>query len=382
MADVTSPASGGPVWGGPDHRFEHLMVGLVAGPGHHPADAAQAAPSSARRRPEPTVCDPSPTLRGGEPVQRYQVYGIVLASDLDLSWPVTSAETTPDLVVTRASEPPVELDWSRLTPAFSRSLIEEGSRWDLAYHLLPDLDVIRVRNAADHYIYGDRIVCHTTRPDLNWLLEIHLFGMVLALWLERRGVPTLHASAAVVGGSAVAFLGTKGGGKTTTATSLVAAGHDLLADDLLALDIDGTGVRARAGYPLLRLWPEQADHFLGGHEHLPLVHPEYTKRQVRVDQGLGRFRAGAVDLTRIYLPRRVIGDAPVKIERVPSNEALLALLEHSFLAEQMAGLGIARHRFEPLADVVRTVTVRRLRFPSGFDRLPDVVAAVEADLGG
>jgi hypothetical protein len=323
-------------------------------------------------------------------VQRYQVYGIVVASDLELSWPLVSAASTPDLVVTRASEPPVELEWSRLTPAFSRSLSDDEAGWDLAYHPLVDLDVIRVRDAADHYIYRDRIFCHTTEPDLDWLLEIHLFGMVLALWLERRGVPTLHASAAVVDGSAIAFLGTKGGGKTTTATAVVAAGHDLLADDLLALDIDrvpgrarrGTGVRARSGYPVLRLWPEQADHFVGGHEDHPLVHPEHTKRQVRVDQGLGGFRAGSAELARIYLPRRVTGDVPVEIERVPSSEALLALLEHSFLAEQMAGLGLARDRFEPLADVVRRVEIRRLRYPSGFERLPQVVAAVEADLAG
>ncbi len=315
-------------------------------------------------------------------MQRYRVYGVTLATDLPLSWPVPVADVglePADVTFTCQPEAPIEVDWAAHPPIYSANLVSADGATDIAYHALPGVDVIRVRGAADHYVYPERIVCHVDEPELAWLLEIHLLGMVLALWLERYVGPTLHASSAAVDGRAVAFLGIKGGGKTTAVTGMVAGGHELLVDDLLALEIRAGCVLAQPGYPLLRLWPEQADHFVGGHDQLPLVHPAYEKRRVDVGE-LGDFHPNAAELARVYLPQRTSDAETVQIAPVRSSDALISLLTHSFLAEQVHGLGLAPQRLAALAGALSMVEVRSLRYPDGFERLPDLVRAVEADL--
>jgi hypothetical protein len=238
-----------------------------------------------------------------------------------------------------------------------------------------------VRGTAEHHLGADRIDCRVHDAAHTYLVEIQLLGSVLALWLERRGTPTLHASGVVVDGRAVAFLGTAGGGKTTTASAMVAAGHPFLVDDLLALDVRAGSVAAQAGYPMLRLLPEQVRHLLGVEpEAYPLVHPSFGKRRVPVAD-LGAFHAGPAPLHRVYLPVRQRG-GPITIEPLPPRHAVVALVRESFLGPLVHPLGLSASRLPVLARALETVAVRVLRFPSGLDRLPEVVAAVERDAAG
>ena len=311
-------------------------------------------------------------------MQSYAIYGITLETDLVFRWPLPTSTSAPDVDFTCTREAPIAVDWDAAPPIFAtpRGHTDEAG---ITFHRLPGVDVIRFGGNADHYLWPERIVCHLPDLSLAWLAEIQLLGMVLGLWLERRGTITLHASANVIAGNGVAFLGTKGGGKTTIATALTAAEHPLLVDDLLALDTTGHQVLAQPGYPLLRLWPEQADHFIGHHESLPLVHDGFTKRRASVGQHLGSFHADAVPLRRIYLPDRTDGGA-LAIEPVTSRDALIATVRHAFLPEAVHAYGLAAMRLKTFAEVLRTVGVRRLTYPNGFERLPEVVAAIEQDI--
>jgi hypothetical protein len=286
-----------------------------------------------------------------------------------------------DLLVEVVESAPEETHLDQMATVLELPINLEGEAvGSISFHRCGRASAIRFLDHADYYVWPDRIRCHLRRPRDAWLVEVQLLGMVLALWLELRGTPTLHASTAVVDGRAVAFLATKGGGKTTAATALVAAGHQLLVDDLLALAITSSGVIGQPGYPMLRLWPEQADHFVGDHASLPLVHPEFTKRRVEVGSGFGHFRREPAPLGRIYLPERRDDTGGVVIEPVPSREALIATVRNSFLHDAVHSFGLAGNRLRQLARVLDHVPVRRVSYPNGFDRLPELVAAVEADL--
>lgn len=309
----------------------------------------------------------------------YSVYGIALATDFPFSWPLGVTDRAADLRFETVTTPPTSVDWRATQPVHAVFVGGAEDRPGITYHTFDSFDVVRIRDVADHYLWPDRIVCHLRDPAWSYLAEIQLLGMVLALWLERQGVPTLHASAVVVDGVAVAFMGAKGGGKTTAATGLIAGGHALLADDLLALRFHANGVSAAPGYPMLRLWPEQADHFLGGHERLPLVHPAFTKRRICLPQQFGEFHPQCAPLRRLYVPQRSRDGAPT-ITPMRSRDAVLSLVRESFLRDAVHGLGLAQGRLGMLARIVRDVTVCSLRYPDGFDRLPELVAAVEEDL--
>lgn len=310
----------------------------------------------------------------------YLVYGVTLCSDFTFRWPLPRTAPPADVTFGCTTAAPVAVDWAANPSVHDVRSVPTRELPDITYHVAPELDVLRIRGVADHYVQHDRITCHLLDPDLAYLAEIQLLGMVMALWLERRNRPTLHASCVVVDGVAAAFLGSKGGGKTTAAGALLAAGHAFLADDLLALDLRDGAALAQPGYPMMRLWPDQVDHFVGDDpRQLPRVHPSFTKRRVPVGTTFGTFQPTATPLRRIYLPSPERSGG-VSIEPVRATDALIELVRHSFLREAVHGLGLAGARFHLLAEMLQTVDVRVLRYPQGFDHLPEVVAAVEDDL--
>ena len=83
-----------------------------------------------------------------------------------------------------------------------------------------------------------------------------VLGRVMAVAAHAEGGLVLHASAVSIDGRAVAFLGPKYAGKSTTAMALVRRGAQLLTDDTLVLRFDSDGVRAMPGVHRVRLWED------------------------------------------------------------------------------------------------------------------------------
>ncbi|HEX2645357.1 MAG TPA: hypothetical protein VHU81_20330, partial [Thermoanaerobaculia bacterium] len=232
------------------------------------------------------------------------------------------------------------------------------------------------------YLRPGRIDCHLLAPRYSSLVEIRLLGPVLAYWLESRGIPALHASAVTIGKQAVAFLSTHGAGKTGLAAAFMRAGGELLTDDLLPVEEQDGAFLGRPGYPQMRMWPDEAAHFLEAFEHLPLVLPELAKRRVPVGpDGFGVFCTDSRPLTCLYLPERLANrDAPVELREVSPRDAVIELIRHSFSPHLVEAVGLQPARLDLFARLVRQVPVRRLLYPSGFERLPEVVEAVRRDL--
>ncbi|HKS96499.1 MAG TPA: hypothetical protein VJV74_10250, partial [Terriglobia bacterium] len=85
----------------------------------------------------------------------------------------------------------------------------------------------------------------------------HLFlDQVFPLLLSKRGRLVLHASAVLIPGGAIAFLGETGQGKSTLASSFSQRGFPFLTDDCLLLEEKGGQLVGIPSYPGLRLWPK------------------------------------------------------------------------------------------------------------------------------
>jgi len=247
--------------------------------------------------------------------------------------------------------------------------------------------VLRFTEAADLYIWPQEIVCHLLDPAYDHMVEIYLLGLALSLWLELQGIPALHASAVVVEDRAVGFLATNSGGKSSLAAALMQAGYPLLTDDILPIERRQDTFWGRPGYPQMRMWPDQAQHFLGYYEDLDIVHPAYTKRRVPVgDDGLGVFCHVPQPLACLYIPERRDPDAretqEVEIKPILGAEALTALLGQSFALHIVEALGLQASRFRFFASLASQVPMRRLAYPEGSDQLPRVRRAILDDLLG
>ena len=324
---------------------------------------------------------PSPAAEG---MSRVRLFGLTLASDFPFRSRLGSAEGVADLVFTCSDRAPFSTELGE--PAYESPLRTEAGESLALLYRLNGAELLRFGDAMDFYLGSDRVHCHLRDPAAGPLVEICLLGTVLAYLLEVRGICVLHASAVVVEERAVAFMAGHQGGKSGLAAALVAAGHPLLSDDLLPIEEQAGRLLARAGYPQMRMWPEQADFFLGSSSGLALVHPEYDKRMVPVgERGFGTFRSAARPLGCLYLPeRRPEGDPEtgVAIHQVPPREAVIELVRGSFSPFIVEAVGLQPRRIELFSRLAERVPVRRLVYPSGFGALAEVRRALLADPGG
>jgi hypothetical protein len=307
---------------------------------------------------------------------RIRLLGCRVATDFPFAIrPEPEAEDGPVDLTFKVSEQSVLSRFPAVSPIYASPLRDRNGRNQarLFRFRFEDREVLCCLDAGDFLIQTETIEAYLleSRPDLA---ELRFLGPVLSYWFERRGFPTLHASAVSVNGRTVAFASHHGGGKTGLAAAMLQAGASLLTDDLLVLEEREDRWDARPAYPEMRMWPDEAAHFVGPPEGLPLVQADSEKRRVAIgDGGFGSFHDASAPLSCIYLAsRNQETHGGVEIQPVSRSEALIELVRHSFSPRLVAAAGLQPARLDRLARLVRSVPVRRLIYPSGFSRLPEV----------
>jgi hypothetical protein len=316
----------------------------------------------------------------------YRVYGLTLGCDTPLP-ELARVEGCPaglqSSVFVRLQGPqggsPEPLGW------FARSAFDNGEPWLLCAKT-PHGYLLRFAGLADFLVDagGNRIVCTRSEADASGLTVRHLLlDHVLPKVLNLRGGQALHGTAVATARGVCAFVGPAGAGKSTLAAAFFTAGHQVVADDCLALEGENQ-ILVLPGYPGIRLWKDTFEAFSiesGG--SLPIAHFTSKSRYIgpRNEDG---FPTTPLPLLRIYCldrspdgPPDGKGAAPL-VKEVSPGEALVDLLASSFLLDTTDPQGLARH-FRFFTGLVKRVVVRRLRMPDGFSALPAVRQAVLAD---
>jgi hypothetical protein len=301
-------------------------------------------------------------------LRTHRLYGLHLASDFPFAHRLPEGRGAPDLTFCRMLRPAVlEGRGSRLYSSPWR----DGAGESIA-HLdrFPGTEILRFPGTADFHLEPGHIRGHLLDPGRLDLMELRLLGPVLSYWLERLGIPALHASAVRIGSGAVGFLARSGGGKSSLAAAFLQAGAPLLTDDVLPVEELGGTFLARPGYPQTRLEPDTARRFLGRTEGLTAVSPDDTKLHVPVD----RFEGSALPLSALYLVERRPG--PPEILPLPRRQAVIELVRHSFSPYLVEAAGLQPRRLDLFARLVRQVPVQRLLCPTGLEHLSQVADAV------
>ncbi|MDS0260022.1 hypothetical protein NDI56_11515 [Haloarcula sp. S1CR25-12] len=184
--------------------------------------------------------------------------------------------------------------------------------------------------------------------------------------LVQQGAVVLHASAVVIDGRAVAFAGPSGRGKSTTAGAFLAAGHDLLTDDVLPCDPAGRPV-VPSGAPSLSV-DARASAALG------LGQSSEATAEVAVED---RFAAGTYPLAAVYL---LTDGADVDIERLSAQRGVFGLLKASYAIYRATDRTAQQAHLDACGTLADAVDVCRLTRPRSLDALETLVARVERDL--
>jgi hypothetical protein len=315
-------------------------------------------------------------------VRYCRLFGTNLATEFSFAIHLPDGQGVPDLTFATATRSPNPGRWEHQVPIYtSPRRLQDGSSACRMLRL-SGCDVLSFPQTTDFYLWPDRIVCHLLAPELRHCIEPHLLGPVFAYWLEKRGFPMLHASCVRLGERCAAFPAHHGAGKSGIAAALLQQGAALLCDDLVPIEARGAELLVHPSFPHMRMWPDEAARFLGRFEHLPAVHPDQSKRWVPIGPGgFGTFHGEATPLACLYLlDRQPESDAPIEIREVSPRDALIELFRHSFTPLLVEAAGLQPARFDLLSRLVLQVPVKRLLYPSGFNRLPQVAEAVRRDL--
>lgn len=240
------------------------------------------------------------------------------------------------------------------------------------------------RDQADCWLVRDDDQIHISRSEIRVAPEPagpvqleYLRTRALALWLHLVELPPIHASAVAKGDNALALVGDSGAGKSTLAAALSRQGFSLLADDLLPLAAHLGEVRVHPGGVQLRLWPDSAQQFHAQPQMLPRVSADTTKRVLELESTAS---PAVPRLRSIFVLHRGAADGSVRVEKLPGSQALIALLANGQMAGPAELLGLGATRMRVFAEVLCSVSVYALYYPSDFARLPEVCAAIEATL--
>jgi hypothetical protein len=229
------------------------------------------------------------------------------------------------------------------------------------------------KDVGTFLIRGGREIIIEALPGVEErVIRLFLLGAVLAVLLHQRGILVLHASVVVVNGKVIAFLGEKGWGKSTLAAALHARGHLLVSDDLLAMDLNGTGTPlVRPGFPQFKLWPDAISSVGGDPETLPRLHPEFEKRASPVTYNFLQF---PLPLRHIF----ILGESPtLETESIQPQMALAEVLRHSHAVRFLKSLGATTAHFRQCVSLVNSASICRLKRPYSLAILPELTRLVE-----
>ena len=296
----------------------------------------------------------------------YRTYGLTIRSDIPLfDVPALSRVGEVDVQIRHAEQPLRSVP----RPSKSVNVLEHNG----AVYIASVMGRIAVQEGRT------AIVDPAPGYSAAEVLDVYIIP-VMGLIEHQRGHLTLHASAVHLGEHAVAFIGPKGAGKSTTSSLFHARGHSVITDDLVAMTYEAsTQPHVHYGLPWIKLHPEALSTVLG--EAPDAYRPVLTGVAKRVRPlSLESAPADPVPLARIYvLSYHNKPHKDTHLKALSVREACLLVLGQTYapmVLDQDRNPELLTH----CARLVREVPVKLLARRSGLEDAAAIYDVVMADL--
>ena len=205
----------------------------------------------------------------------------------------------------------------------------------------------------------------------------YLLGPVFGLLLRLRGMICLHASAVTLQDRSIAFVGSEGAGKSTTAAAFVRRGHPAISDDIVAL-AEGGDFRVMPAYPHLALWPDSVNLLYGSSHVLPHISPDWQKRRLALGHQVNGFEQRSLPLGAIYILGDRRADPAPFVETISDREALMALVVNSY-ATNILDREMRAQEFNIFSRLVSSVPVRHIIPHQDPARIEELCQVIQED---
>jgi hypothetical protein len=306
----------------------------------------------------------------------YEIYGVRLRSDIELSF----AESIP------AGEPDVDL--LSATESFFRAsrsdavLKPDSDRW-YEYALLENGQIyLRWEGLCEFLVAGDgrRIWFGWLGADSLESLRVYILGRALSFALVKQGFEPIHSSAVVFNGGAIAFLGESGFGKSSLAAGFLGNGCRLLTDDLLLVSQLSGRFEAQPGPPRIKVFPWVARRCLGLSGDGVRMNNWSEKLVLPLSEH--QHQSLPVPLRAFYVldgPRKVFRKQSIQIATLSRREAFMALIRHTF-NYVVTDPKRQQRLFSKSLQLVSQVPVKRISYPRDLALLAEVRRRILSDL--
>ena len=293
----------------------------------------------------------------------YQAYGLNIRSELKLPELITGG-TGQDLSI--------EIGKLNLPDNLERTKIKRqniellyGGSAKAAYLRWQGIATLCARGS--NTLIVDRDFKQINRQRLN----LYILSEALGLILYQRGLFLLHASAIKIGDRAVVFAGMPGAGKSTTAAAFARAGHTVLADDLVAIDLSDSGQPlVYPAFPQLKIWAATAKGLGYDFSSLPKLFPRSHKRVIRDRDG---FSLQPLPLSAIYFLESA---EDLKLELIQDTKAFMLLARFFPLPSSILQASELETHFRQCMQLINRVELWKISNPQTFATLNNLIALI------
>jgi hypothetical protein len=295
---------------------------------------------------------------------RYRIAGLHVASALELSGvAVSDGSGAADVRI-------------RYGSVDATGLIQGDAR--TAWRAGPDAYVLAVKGVGGYRVTaGNTIEVDPVQgaqlSDLSLFLLGSAFG---ALW-HQHGMLALHASAVMTDAGAMAFAGPSQTGKSTLAAYLTRRGHPLVTDDVAVVSRDASGgSRIWPGPGRIKLWRDGIERLGHDTEEFARAGGSRDKYHMPVGTADAQGHDAPVPLARLY----VVSNADsLGIRKLSGLESVEAVAAQTYREQFVVPMGLGAGHFRLCAETARSIEVKQLDRPRGFERMEEVLDRLESD---
>ena len=290
----------------------------------------------------------------------YRAFGLTISSEVALlELPEANADGCPDLSILMRST-------GRRLPTAKEGVTFDYLDPDGVFMAWPGVAAVRIVDPAN-------VIVEAYEGVPQSYLAFPLLGPVMAWVLQKRGLQVFHASAVEVNGACFAFMGDKLAGKSTTAAAFVRAGHRLITDDLLAVDMsDPKRPIVLPAFPQIKLGEDSARSVkIDGATALPLVYEGFSKRQHKLPD----MHYSTIPASHFLVLKRQ--GAQPSIEELGAGDDLRALMRFGYASRFGSAPYSDLERatdFRNCAGITKACSVATVHVPPDLDRLDELVS--------
>ncbi|MBY8976568.1 hypothetical protein KHP62_12165 [Rhodobacteraceae bacterium NNCM2] len=292
----------------------------------------------------------------------YRGFGLTIRSDLPLDGFAPAEAGPPDVEIMLGDQARAAVEATGVAPM--DMAVPPGGGWCL-----------RVPEVCDYLMRRGAEIHLSPAPGAEvGHVALYLIGSAMGMILHQRGLHPLHAATIAVEGTAIAFVGDQGAGKSTLAVTMAAAGHAVLGDDVIVVREEAGGFSVAPGATQFKLWRETVEAL--GLAPGPSVANRLEKFYVANEGAKG---AAPCPLGAIVELRRGPAESGFAPARAAQFEALDLVARHTYRPAYVGLLDRQEAHFRQCAALIGNVPVWRLSRPGGLDRLEDTRRWLEAN---